>query len=69
VFLYAHDDGDLETLSATYAAPLQGLRTRFRALSAIEPDESVALVLRLADAPATSVRSKRRTGDTSTLLA
>jgi hypothetical protein len=69
VFLYAHDDRDLETLSASYAATLRGLRTRFRALSAIEPDESVALVLRLADAPATSVRSKRRTVDTSSLWA
>jgi molybdopterin/thiamine biosynthesis adenylyltransferase len=69
VFLYAHDDGDLETLSVTHAATLKGLRTRFRALSAIEPDESVALVLRLSDAPATSVKSKRRAVDTSSLLA
>jgi hypothetical protein len=69
VFLYAHDEGDLETLSAKYAATLKGLRMQFRALSAIEPGESVALVLRFADAPATSVRSQRRAVDTSSLLA
>jgi hypothetical protein len=67
VFLYAHDEGDLKTLSATHAATLQGLRTQFRALSAIEPHESVALVLRFSDAPVTSVRSQRRALDTSSL--
>jgi molybdopterin/thiamine biosynthesis adenylyltransferase len=68
VFLYAHDEGDLETLSAKYAATLRGLMAQFRALSAIEPGESVALVLRLSDAPATSVRSQRRAVDTSSLF-
>jgi len=67
VFLYAHDDTDLETLSPAYAPTLKRLQTQFRALSAIEADESVALVLRLADAPATSVRSQRRAIDTSSL--
>ena len=67
VFLYAHDDTDLETLSPAHAPTLKRLQTQFRALSAIEPDESVALVLRLADAPATSVRSQRRAIDTSSL--
>lgn len=69
VFLYANDDADLETLSPTHASALRRLRDDFRELSAIAPDESVALVLRFADAPATSVRSRRRTADTSSLLA
>jgi len=68
VFLYVHDDADLETLSPAYAPTLKRLSTQFRALSAIEPEESVALVLRFADAPATSVRSQRRPIDTSSLL-
>ena len=69
VFLYANDDGDLETLSPTHASALRRLRDDFRELSAIAPGESVALVLRFADAPATSVRSRRRAADTSSLLA
>jgi len=69
VFLYAHDDGDLATLSPTYASALKRLRAEFLALSAIKSDESVALVLRFADAPATSVRSRRRATDTSSLMA
>ena len=68
VFLYANDDGDLETLSPTHASALRRLREDFRELSAIAPDESPALVLRFADAPATSVRSRRRTTDTSSLV-
>jgi hypothetical protein len=67
VFLYAHDDSDLATLSPPHAATLKRLRTQFCELSAIGPGESVALVLRLADAPATSVRSQRRTIHTSSL--
>lgn len=69
VFLYAKDEGDLEALSPTHASALRRLRDDFRELSAIESDESVALVLRFADAPATSVRSRRRAADTSSLLA
>jgi hypothetical protein len=68
VFLYAHDDADLETLSRTYASTLRRLSDDFRTLSAIAPDESVALVLRFSDAPATTVRSKRRAVDTSSLV-
>jgi molybdopterin/thiamine biosynthesis adenylyltransferase len=68
VFLYAHDDRDLEELSPTHAATLGRLSGEFRGLSAIEAGESVALVLRFADAPATSVRSERRTVDTSSLI-
>jgi hypothetical protein len=69
VFLYAHDDGDLEKLSPTHASALARSRSDFRELSAIEPDETLALVLRFARAPATSVRSQRRTAVGSSLLA
>ncbi len=69
VFVYAHDAGDLEQLSPTHASALQGLRDGFRGLSAIGPEESIALVLRFADAPATSVRSQRRTAVVSSLKA
>ena len=69
VFLYAHDHQDLEKLSPTYAAALQRLRDQFRELVATAPDESQALLLRFADAPATSVRSRRRAVVASTLLA
>ena len=67
--LHAHDDGDLEKLSPTHASALARLRSEFRELSAIEPDESLALVLRFASAPATSVRSQRRAAVASSLLA
>jgi hypothetical protein len=69
VFLYAHDDRDLEELSPTRVSALRRLRDDFRKLSAIEADDAIALVLRFADAPATSVRSRRRAGVTSSLLA
>jgi hypothetical protein len=69
VFLYAHDDGDLEKLSPTHAFALARLSSDFRELSAIAPDESLALVLRFVRAPATSVRSQRRAAVTSSLLA
>jgi hypothetical protein len=69
VFLYAHDDGDLEKLSPTHASALARSSSDFRELSAIEPDETLALVLRFARAPATSVRSQRRAALGSSLLA
>jgi molybdopterin/thiamine biosynthesis adenylyltransferase len=69
VFLYAHDDEDFQTLSPAFAPTLKRLATQFRTLSAIDPTESVALVLRFADAPATTVRSQRRGTDTSSLMA
>ena len=68
VFLYAHDHEDLEKLSPTHAPALQRLQDEFRELIATAPDESAALVLRFADSPATSVRSRRRAA-ASTLLA
>jgi hypothetical protein len=69
VFLYAHDDEDLQTLSSTYAPTLRRMNDEFRRLSAIESGEALALVLRFTDAPATSVRSQRRRVDASTLIA
>jgi hypothetical protein len=69
VFLYAHDRDDLEKLSPAHAPALQRLRDGFRQLTATMPNESHALVLRFADSPATSVRSRRRTAVTSTLMA
>ena len=69
VFLYAHDEGDLEKLSPAHASALRRLQNAFRELSAIAPGESVPLVLRFADAPATSVRSRRRPAVTSSLMA
>jgi molybdopterin/thiamine biosynthesis adenylyltransferase len=60
VFLYAHDHQDLEKLSPKYAPTLQRLQHEFRNLAAMAPDESHALVLRFFDAPAPSVRSRRR---------
>jgi molybdopterin/thiamine biosynthesis adenylyltransferase len=68
LFLYAHDHDDLEKLSPTHALALQRLQSEFRELVATAPDESQALVLRFADSPATSVRS-RRAAVASTLLA
>lgn len=69
VFLYAHDDEDLNALSPTHAVALARLRDEFRELSAIPTGESLGLVLRFADAPATSVRSQRRPAVASTLMA
>jgi hypothetical protein len=69
VFLYAHDHEDLEKLSPAHAHALQRLKDGFRELIATAPGDSHALVLRFADAPATSVRSRRKTAVTSTLFA
>jgi molybdopterin/thiamine biosynthesis adenylyltransferase len=69
VFLYAHDHDDLEKLSPAHAPALQRLQDQFRELVATAPGDSHALVLRFADAPATSVRSRRRAAVVSSLLA
>jgi molybdopterin/thiamine biosynthesis adenylyltransferase len=60
VFLYAHGDDELRELSPTFAAALRDLQSEFRTLTRTAPDEAQVLVLRLADAPPTSVRSRRR---------
>jgi hypothetical protein len=60
VFLYAKDPDDLAELSPTFAASLHRLQCAFGELTHTGPDESQVLVLRLANAPSTSVRSPRR---------
>lgn len=60
VFLYAHDDEDLAELAVEHVPALRELQRQFRDLTATEPEESQALVLRFSYAPAPSVRSRRR---------
>ncbi|QEN12307.1 Rv1355c family protein [Mycolicibacterium sp. ELW1] len=60
VFLYAHDDRDLEELAAEYVMQLRDLQHRFRALTSTAPNEAQALVLRFSHAPRPSLRSSRR---------
>ncbi|OKH81393.1 hypothetical protein EB73_29220 [Mycobacterium sp. SWH-M3] len=59
VFLYAHTAAELEELSAPFAAELGELQREFNALMGLQPDESIALVLRLAVAPPASIPSRR----------
>lgn len=60
VFLYAHDDNDLDQLSPAFAAALHDARVKFRRLARTRDDESQVLVLRFSEAPQTTVRSNRR---------
>jgi hypothetical protein len=60
VFLYAHSDDELRKLSPTFATALHELQSEFRRLAGSTPEEAQVLVLRLADAPPPSVRSRRR---------
>jgi molybdopterin/thiamine biosynthesis adenylyltransferase/nitroreductase len=60
VFLYAHGDDELHQLSPTFVTALRDLQSDFRRLARTGPDEAQVLALRLADAPPTSVRSRRR---------
>ncbi len=60
VFLYAHTDDELREVSPTFAADLHVLRSEFCALAHTAPHEAQVLVLRLAQAPPASVRSRRR---------
>jgi len=59
VFLYAHNDGELRDLSPAFPTSLSDLQMRFRELMGTEPEESQVLILRLFEAPPTSVRSRR----------
>jgi molybdopterin/thiamine biosynthesis adenylyltransferase len=65
VFLYAHGDDELRQLSPTFAATLRDLRFEFRGLARTAPEEAQVLVLRLAEAPPPSVRSRRRSFERS----
>ncbi|EHB55776.1 UBA/THIF-type NAD/FAD binding protein [Mycolicibacterium rhodesiae JS60] len=67
VFLYAHDDRDLDELAPESVAELRDLQVQFRALTGTGPDEAQALVLRFSHAPSPSVRSRRRTASGRTL--
>lgn len=64
-FLYATDDEELREVAPKHADELAALRSRFLAVAGIDEgaDESLILVLRLSDAPAASVRSRRRAVD------
>ncbi|MBB3748051.1 molybdopterin/thiamine biosynthesis adenylyltransferase [Mycolicibacterium sp. BK634] len=67
VFLYAHDDRDLDELAAEHVEELRDLQAQFRALTGTDTDEAQALVLRFSHAPSPSVRSRRRTAGRGTL--
>lgn len=67
VFLYAHDDRDLNELAADHVDELRDLQRQFRTLTETGPDEAQALVLRFSHAPKPSARSKRRTNGEGTL--
>ncbi|ABK71634.1 Rv1355c family protein [Mycolicibacterium smegmatis] len=60
VFLYAHNDGELQELSAGHAMRLRDLQYAFRQVTTTDRDESQALVLRFFFAPRPSIRSRRR---------
>ncbi|MEN4464396.1 Rv1355c family protein [Mycolicibacterium conceptionense] len=59
VFLYAHTQAELEELSAPFATELAELQSEFNILTNLGPDESIALILRLAVAPPASLPSRR----------
>jgi hypothetical protein len=60
VFLYAHNDTDMQILSPAYAEQLHSLQQAFRALLGISAGEYEVLLLRLIDGPPPSVPSRRR---------
>lgn len=59
VFLHARNAADLQGLSAGFAGELARLQDDFVRLTATDPEESIALVLRLTTAPPASVPSRR----------
>ncbi|MFD3505974.1 Rv1355c family protein [Nocardia sp. NPDC058666] len=59
VFLYLCDDNDLRNVSVGFTDTLASIHKRFCALMGIPGHETVAAVLRLAYAPAPTVRSAR----------
>lgn len=59
VFLYARNHDELRELSPTFAPSLHDLQCSLRLLADTGPDESQVMVLRLFNAPRTSVRSRR----------
>lgn len=63
LFLYTHEEAELNALSPRFASTLAHLRQDFRDLAGTAAEESQIIVLRLFDAPPASVRSRRRSGD------
>lgn len=61
VFLYAHDDDDLRTLSPPYAEQLRALQRAFRGRMALSAGERETLLMRLVAGPPPSVPARRRT--------
>ncbi|KRD14121.1 hypothetical protein ASE48_03595 [Mycobacterium sp. Root265] len=59
VFLYAQTPEDLHELSPSYAGELGTLQREFDELIGLDADESIALTLRLAHTPPTSLPSRR----------
>ncbi|BBZ52810.1 Rv1355c family protein [Mycobacterium heidelbergense] len=60
VFLYAHGDNDIQTLSPAYAEQLRTLQQSFRARLGIAKGECEILLLRLVAGPRPSVPTRRR---------
>jgi hypothetical protein len=61
-FLYARTAAELHQLSPDHADELGRLQKEFVSLVGIDPDDSIALTLRLAATPPTSLPSRRDTG-------
>ncbi|MEZ0341242.1 Rv1355c family protein [Mycobacterium sp. pV006] len=59
-FLYAHTDEEVAALSPPFAAELMELGSRFRHATGTNAQHGLCLLLRLTEAPPTSVRSRRR---------
>lgn len=59
VFLHARNTADLSELSTGFAGELGQLQSDFVHLTAIDPEESIVLVLRFTTAPPASVPSRR----------
>jgi molybdopterin/thiamine biosynthesis adenylyltransferase len=63
LFLYAHDQEELNLLSASFTPLLHRLQRAFRELAGTTPDESQVIMLKFCQAPPASVRSRRRIGE------
>lgn len=64
-FLYARTAADLQQLSPDFADELARLQKEFVSLVGVDPDDSIALTLRLAATPPTSLPSRRDDGRVS----
>jgi hypothetical protein len=60
VFLHAHDSAELQVVSPAFAGDLEQLSARFRTLMGVGAEDGMALLLRFAHAPSTTLRSRRR---------